>query len=64
MEAAIAHAHASAGLMVSVGKELMHHGREELILIVEKVHKCLPQAINRLEFSYALLIFATSKVRK
>ena len=33
MEAAIAQAHASAGLMISVGKELMHHGCEELIQV-------------------------------
>ena len=45
MEEAIAQAHACAGVMVSVGKE-MHHGRDELVNITERVHKCLPMTIS------------------
>ena len=61
MEEAIAQAHASARVMVLVGKE-MHRGCDELVNITERVHKCLPMTISRVEFSYALLIFATLKV--
>ena len=61
MEEAIAHVHASAGVMVSIGKE-MHHGCDELVNITERVHECLPMTISRGEFSYALLIFGTLKV--
>lgn len=63
MEAAIDQAYGSAGVMVSVGKELMHCGRHELVTIMEKVHKCLPKAISKDEYCYSLLLLATFKVR-
>lgn len=62
MEEAMAQAHASVGVIVSVGKQMMHSSREQLVNITERVHKCLPTTISRVEFSYALLTFATLKV--
>ena len=59
----MAQANASAGVMISVGKELIHQGCQEFLLIMQKVQAELPQALNRVQFSYALLIFATLKVR-
>ena len=42
MEAAISQAHASAGVMVSVGRQPMHNCRYELIVGMEKLHEYLP----------------------
>ena len=62
MEDAMAEAHASAGIMLSLGKELTQ--RQEYTLIMRKVQEELQETINRVQFSYAILMFATLKVRK
>ncbi len=55
-------AHGSAGLIVSMGKELAANRNELVTTILPHVKEMLPYAINRVQSSYVLAVFAVVKV--
>ena len=55
-------AHQSAGLVVSMGKVLVANRNEMVSTILPHVIEVLPNAIRRVQSSYALALFAVMKV--
>ena len=62
MDAAMANAHGAAGVMISIGKQLIANRTELISIILPRVQNALPEAIHRVHFSYALIVFATLKM--
>ena len=54
--------HGAAGVMISIGKQLIANRRELISIILPRVQSALPEAIHRVHFSYALIVLATLKV--
>ena len=59
LEQAMAQAHGAAGLIVSIGKDLVANRRELMRIIVKAI---IPNAIYRVQFLYSLALFAALKV--
>ena len=62
LEQAMAQAHGAAGLIVSIGKDLVANRRELMRIILPRVKAIIPNAIYRVQFSYSLALFAALKV--
>ncbi len=62
LEEAMNQAQGSAGLIVSMGKELVANRNELVTTILPHVKEVLPNAIHRAQSSYALALFAVLKV--
>ena len=58
----MANAHGAAGVMISIGKQLIANRTELISIILPRVQNALPEAIHRVHFSYALMVLATLKV--
>ena len=52
----------AAGLIVAVGKNLTSDRSELVTEIMPKVKSIIPNSINRVQFSYSLIIYAALKV--
>ena len=61
LDKAMAQAHGSAGLVVSMGKGLVANRRELMSVVLPRVKEILPDAINRVQVSYGLALFAALK---
>jgi hypothetical protein len=53
----------AAGLIIAVGKYLTSDRSELVTKIMPKVKSIVPNSINRVQFSYSLIIYAALKVQ-
>lgn len=56
VDKAMADAHGAAGV-ISIGKQLIANRTELISVILLRVQNALPEAIHRIHFSYALIVF-------
>lgn len=62
LDEAMKDAQGAAGLIVSLGNDLVQNRQELISCITPKIEKALPGTINRVQRSYALATFAVLKV--
>lgn len=58
LDKAMENAHGAAGLIISLGRDLLLKRDELISTVLPEVEKLLPTAINRVHRSYALATFA------
>lgn len=62
LDQAMKEARGAAGLIISLGNDLINNRQELISTIYPKVVEALPGAINRVHRSYGLTLFAVLKV--
>ena len=62
MDKAMTNAHGAAGVMIIIGKQLIANRTELISIILPRVQNPLPEAIQWVHFSKALIVFATLKM--